>query len=93
MVKTKRSKIHGRGLFADQPIRKGTLIGHLETKPVEKDGAYVLWLSETEAVRVLNQFRFINHSSRPNVAYYDDLTVVALKDIKEGDELVHNYNS
>ena len=36
-------------------------------------------------------FKYINHSRTPNVAYYDDLTVVALKAIKAGEELLHDY--
>ena len=35
-------------------------------------------------------FKFINHKKRANACYYDDLTVVALRNIKKGEEITHN---
>ena len=40
-----------------------------------------------------NELRYINHSDEPNAAYCDDLTVVALRDIHPGQEIVHNYEN
>lgn len=86
------SKIHGKGLFAKETIKKGELIGKVKSKPAKKDGPHVLWLDEGKRPRqVTCDLRFINHSKKPNAAYYDDLTVVALKAIKEGQEILHNY--
>ena len=87
-----RSAIHGRGLFATRRIRKGELIGRLEGKPTRRDGAYVLWLTDTEGFRVTNAMRFINHSDNPNAAYYDDLEVVAVRAIEPGEEITHDYS-
>jgi len=87
------SKIHGKGLFAGQNIRAGTVIGWLESRPSKADGAYVLWLSQTQAVEVTCDLRYINHSDKPNACYYDDLSVVALRDIPAHDEITHNYGS
>jgi hypothetical protein len=42
-------------------------------------------------VDLLCRLRFINHSKKPNVAYLDNLSVVALRKIRPGDELTHNY--
>ena len=55
------------------------------------DGAYVLWVSETEGFEVSCDLRYINHSDRPNACYYDDLSVVALCDIQPGEEITHDY--
>ncbi|MCG8670769.1 MAG: SET domain-containing protein-lysine N-methyltransferase [Pseudomonadales bacterium] len=89
------SKIHGKGLFAAKKIKEGDLLGALKCKPTKKDGAHVLWVdsgkNKGKKYKVVCDFKFINHSSDPNVAYYDDLTVVALKDIKKGEELTHHY--
>ncbi|WP_084639091.1 SET domain-containing protein-lysine N-methyltransferase [Haliea salexigens] len=38
----------------------------------------------------MNQ-RCLNHSNDPNVSYYADLSVVALRDIQAGEELTHHY--
>jgi SET domain-containing protein len=35
--------------------------------------------------------KYINHHNAPNVSYYDDLSVVALRDIQAGEELTHDY--
>ena len=87
------SRIHGRGLFASEDIAAGEIIGWLEGEPCVEDGSYVLWLSENEGFRVTCGLRFINHSSRPNACYYDDLSVVALRSISAHEEITHNYDS
>ena len=38
------SAIHGLGLFAAQPIRKGEVIGLYEGHPATEDGDHVLWI-------------------------------------------------
>jgi len=87
------SDIHGKGLFAARRIPAGAEIGRVRTRPAEADGSYVLWLSETEGVEVTCDLRYINHSDRPNACYYDDLSVVALRDIEAGEEITHDYSS
>ena len=86
------SEIHGKGLFAARRIPAGTEIGRLETQPASEDGSYVLWISETEGVEVLCDLKYINHSAQPNACYYDDLKVVALRDIEVGEEITHDYS-
>ena len=94
-VYVQESGIHGKGLFAAKKIKEGDLLGVLECKPTKKDGAHVLWVEGKKGrynkFKVSCDFKYINHSKQPNVAYYDDLTVVALRNIKEHEELTHNY--
>ena len=87
------SDIHGKGLFAKSPISGGTVIGRLRGKPCGEDGTYVLWISEDKAIEVTCKLKYINHSERPNACYYDDLSVVALRDIAAGEEITHDYAS
>lgn len=92
LVEVKTSDIHGKGLFAKYAIKKDTLIGKLEGKPCKNDGPHVLWMNDGEdKFKVTNDLKYINHNKKANVAYYDDFTVVAIKSIKQGDELVHDY--
>ncbi|MBT4838055.1 MAG: SET domain-containing protein-lysine N-methyltransferase [Methylococcales bacterium] len=87
-----KSKIHGNGLFAKKQFKKDEIIGKIDCKPTDKDGPHVLWMNElTEGYLVLNELKYINHSTKPNACYYDDFTVVALKTIKKNDEITHNY--
>lgn len=85
------SSIHGLGLFAQQFIGEGQTIGRLEGFYVKRDGPHVLWLEDDRGFLVTNDMKYINHSPQPNAAYYDDLTVVALKDIQPGEEITHDY--
>ncbi len=90
-----KSTIHGRGLFAAKKIKEGDVLGTLTCKKTDEDGPHVLWVDSGKhkgrRYKVECDFKYINHSADPNVAYYDDLTVVALKDIKKNEELTHHY--
>lgn len=85
------SPIHGLGLFAADKIECDTVIGWLRGRPCEEDGSHVLWLDEYRAIEVLCDLRYINHADQPNACYYDDCSVVALRDIEAGEEITHNY--
>ena len=87
------STIHGKGLFARKRIKAGTLIGQIEGRPTRIDGPYVLWLTQRKGVEVQCELKYINHSDEPNAIYYDTLEVVALRDIRRGEEITHNYDS
>jgi hypothetical protein len=86
-----RSKIHGKGLFAGTRIAAGSIIGWLETVACDSDGPYVLWISERDARQVTCDLKYINHSDDPNACYYDDLSVMALRDIQPHEEITHDY--
>jgi len=53
----------------------------------------VLWISETEAMEVTCELKYINHADYPNACYYDDLSVVALRDIRAHEEITHDYGN
>jgi len=93
LVYVKESVIHGKGLFAKQTIKAGDIIGEITGKPANDNGPYVLWLDEDtrKAIEVQNVFKYINHNPKPNACYYDDLTVVALRDIEKDEEITHHY--
>ena len=84
------SPIHGKGLYARKKLRANLTLGNIEGRPTRRDGTYVLWLSETDGLRVTNDFRFINHSSTPNCALTGS-KVVTLKAVKADEELTHDY--
>lgn len=88
------SGIHGKGLFASSFISKNTLIGTIKFKPTQQDGPYSLWSQDMqECVEVTCDLKYINHSNIPNVAYYDDNTVVAIQDIQPHTEMTHHYGA
>ena len=87
------SPIHGKGLFAMDPIKEGDILGVIKGIRTNDDGTYVLWVAEDHAVRILCKFKYINHSQAPNVVLYDTLEVCALRDIMPGEEIFHDYDS
>ncbi len=90
LVYVKASKTHGKGMFAAKKIKKDVVLGPLLGKPTKKDGTYVLWLTAKKGFRVTNDYRFINHSFKPNCAL-TGTEVVTLKSIKKDEELFHHY--
>ena len=85
------SDIHGKGLFAKSGIKGGTIIGWLQGRPCTQDGDHVLWISEQQGIEVICDLKYINHSEQPNACYYDDLSVIALRDIAPDEEITHDY--
>lgn len=87
-----KSPIHGKGLFAKRKIKAGELIGNIDdTNPTTRNGPHVLWVSEDQGYRVGGPLKYINHCNTPNAIYYNDLTVVALRDIAKDEEITHYY--
>jgi SET domain-containing protein len=106
MVRIGSSRIDGQGLFAAQDIAKGTrIIAYIGEKitrresarRLEAGNAYIFHLNYRYALdgeTLANTARYINHSCDPNCAVektHDTLWIVALRDIKEGEELSYNY--
>ncbi len=77
-------------MFSTERIDEGVVLGTCEVTKTRKPNDYTLWVGK-KMFDVTCNFRFINHSNKPNVAYYDDLTIVALRDIEQGEELTHDY--
>ena len=90
-LKVANSPIHGKGLFAQDFIPAGTVLGKIQGFRTSGNGAYVLWIDETYPLRILCKFKYINHSDDPNVVLYDTREVCALCDIHPGDEITHDY--
>jgi SET domain-containing protein len=106
-VAVRKSRVHGRGVFATRPIRKGARI-------VEYTGRRVLWSSipddqddpETyyfglsDDKRVIdpsvggNEAQWINHSCEPNCVVREKrgrIFIHAMRNIKPGEELSYDY--
>ena len=101
-----KSKIEGRGLLAVKPIKKGEIVaikgGHIidwETlKKHEKlIGASYLQIADDFILAPLTKSEidkvmiFLNHSCSPNVGVRGEITFVAMRDIKAGEELTIDY--
>ena len=106
-LEIRSSPVHGRGVFARKPIRKGTRI-------IEYTGERIAWNEAPNDPddshtfnfglhdgRVINpeiggnEARWINHSCQPNCEAEEDdgrVFIFARRNIKAGEELAYDYS-
>ena len=97
-----KSSIQGKGIFAGEGIQKGEKIQQISGRIIKRR-----LKSEKESRRFANwiglgvdmwlnpnatNFRYLNHSCDPNAAIVDKHTLVALKEIGQGDEITFDYS-
>lgn len=106
-TEVRESKIHGHGLFAVADIAKDEIVaikgGHIVDRktlrekitpalgPVEiqiDDDLFIAPVTEEE--RELSML-FSNHSCEPNLGVRGEITFVAMRDIRAGEELTHDW--
>lgn len=90
-VKVGKSPISGKGLFAEKSIKAGSVLGYCKVVRTQEACEHTLTLDDNSMYRVLCDLKYINHARPSNVIYYDDFSVVALRDIAPGEELLHDY--
>jgi len=106
-IEIRRSRIHGRGLFARRDIDTGTRLIEYVGRRIPKDesaeqclkrNAYIFGLNGSEDVDgkvSWNPARLINHSCEPNcdaeVDDHDRIWVISRRAISPGEELTWNY--
>lgn len=106
-TEVRESKIHGRGLFATADIAKDEIVlvkgGHIIDRetlqreitphlgPVEIQIADNLFVAPvTEEERELSML-YSNHSCDANLGMRGEITFVAMRDIRAGEELTHDW--
>ena len=106
-TEVRESKIHGRGLFAVAAIAKDEIVavkgGHIVDRktlrekitprlgPVEIQIDDKLFVAPTtEEERDLSML-YSNHSCDPNLGMRGEITFVAMRDIRAGEELTHDW--
>lgn len=86
------SKHHGKGVFANQNIKKGELIDTFRGRKVKKDAMHVLWTSDDEGILVENDIKYANHDWIDPNAKINELSLYAIKNIKKGEEILWDYH-
>jgi len=106
-TEVRESKIHGRGLFATTQIAKDEIVavkgGHIVGRaalrgeitprlgPVEIQIGQDLFIAPvTDEERELSML-YSNHSCNPNLGVRGEITFVAMRDIRVGEELTHDW--
>lgn len=86
-----KSRIHGQGLFTKVAIGSDEVLGYCKTRKARDPGLHTLTLDCGAQYDVTCKLKYINHSKQPNVIYYDDFSVMSLRDIDADEELTHDY--
>jgi hypothetical protein len=102
----KLSPIHGKGLFAVEPIIKGEVVcvkgGHILTRedlsvvtdrlgPAEVQIGDDLFIGPVDEQERNGGMVFSNHSCDPNIGVCGQIVFVAMRDIEVGEELTHDW--
>jgi uncharacterized protein len=102
------SPIHGKGLFAIQPIAKGETIAVKAGHPIDKPTLKGLPpINQVSVVQISDDFYlaaltddeqvgsmiYINHSCGPNVGMGGSIMFRAMRDIVAGEELTIDYST
>jgi len=105
-AEVRTSPIHGRGLFAGQPIRAGEVVcakgGHIFSRetlhevsarlgPAEIQIAEDLFIGPLSEEEREGSMIFSNHSCDPNIGVQGQVVFVAMRDIEAGEELTHDW--
>ncbi len=88
------SDIHGKGLFARQPIPQESYLGTYDGQTTRENGMHVLWVQESNGEWIgrdgENLLRYINHTTTPN-AEFDGFDLYAIRDIEPDEEITIDY--
>jgi len=104
-ARCKKSKIKGLGVVAIKPIKKREIVGILGGVIVPKSSLYAYRKKIGDVGIQINDDFFIcptdrdelkrtgvfNHSCNPNIGYLDSITLVAMRNIRSGEEVVFDY--
>jgi hypothetical protein len=106
-TEVRESKIHGRGLFATADIAKDEIVavkgGHIISReqlrekvtprlgPVEIQIGDDLFIAPATEEEREGSMIYSNHSCAPNLGMRGEITFVAMRDIRAGEELTHDW--
>jgi len=100
-IRVGKSGIHGKGVFADEDVRKGNQIQPIQGRIVYKEphnahesDIIANWVGVGKNRWIIPEepFLFLNHSCEPSAAIVGTRLLVALKNIKEGEEITMDYS-
>jgi SET domain-containing protein len=106
-IEVREDSLEGRGVVALQDIARDEVVAVKAAHVVTRDeieqittevGDYALqidddfYLSPRSADEIDDMSVFINHSCDPNIGFRGQVVYVAMRDIRAGEELCHDYS-
>lgn len=103
-VSVKKSKLHGKGVFALKGFEKDEFILHIDGKVIKtnnpsslprdvQDHCFPFDKRSDVGYYVLpkSPWRYLNHSCDPNAGIKNNRNIVAMRRIKKGEEITFDY--
>lgn len=106
-TEVRQSPIHGKGLFANADIARSEIVvikgGHIVSRdflarevtpklgPVEIQIGHDLFMAPVTTDEREGSMLYSNHSCDPNLGVRGNIIFVALRDIRAGEELTHDW--
>lgn len=88
---------HGHGVIATDSLMAGESILYFSGRRISAQLAestpYALQVSETEFIEVLGTEKYVNHHCEPNCGIRRGNELVALRNIKSGEEITFDYST
>lgn len=93
------SPIGGKGLFVNEVVKKGQKILKFDGPIISWDETvkrgrenHVVPIGIEKYVDIGERESFVNHSCDPRAGFSDETTLIALRDLKKGDEITFDYS-
>ena len=106
-TEVRKSKIHGRGLFAVADIAKGEIVavkgGHIVDRKTLREkitpvlGSVEIQIDDDLFIAPVTEeerelsMLYLNHSCDPNLGMRGEIALVAMRNIQAGEELTHDW--
>lgn len=91
LVYVAKTKNHGKGLFAKKNIKKGKIVFTLKGPLLKKPTIYTIPIAPNSYLNDLEFGKYLNHSCNPNCGIKNKKEVVAMRNIKKGEEITIDY--
>lgn len=96
------SKIAGMGVMIGEPAKKGDLIRYIKgdikfkinkNKKDALDNPNWVGIAENQWIDPQKPYKFLNHSCNPTAGIKGKVAIIALRDLKEGEEITIDYST
>jgi len=91
----------GKGIFANKDFNKGELIFELQGSTIKfvdtlnlgNEECYPIQIDIDKYIYLIAPYKYINHSCSPNSGIKNKTKLVALKKIKQNEEILYDYST
>jgi hypothetical protein len=89
---------YGKCLISKKPLKKSEIVQEIRGKIVpwdkipESEICYVILIEDNKWMTIDTDARYLNHSCDPNCIIDDELNIITVRSVKEGEELTISYN-